>query len=65
MSKYKGQRFFNVWYIPHDKMWSAPNPTLYKKWMGVWAPNQKAATKLAEEDGFVQWIEEEKLAISK
>ena len=33
--------------------------------MGVWAPNQKAATKLAEEDGFVQWIEEEKLAISK
>jgi|TARA_Y100000015_G_C2386982_1_gene87999 hypothetical protein len=64
-SKYKGQKFFNVWYIPHDKMWSAPNPTLYKKWMGVWAPNQKAATKLAEEDGFVQWIEEEKLAISK
>ena len=61
MSKYKGQRFFNVWYIPHDKMWSAPNPTQYKKWMGVWAPNEKSAIKQAEEDGFVQCIEEEEL----
>ena len=65
MSKYKGQKFFNVWYIPHDKMWSEPNPSLYKKWMGVWKLNKKSATKQAEEDGFVKWIEEEKLNIEK
>ena len=64
-NKLKGLKFFNVWYIPHDKMWSGPNPVQYKKWMGVWAPNKKAAIKKSEDDGFVHWIEEEKLAISE
>jgi len=64
-NKFKGQKFFNVWYIPHEKMWSAPNPDIYKKWMGVWALSEKHAKKIAEEDGFIKWIEEEKLAISK
>ena len=46
-------------------MWSAPNPDVYKKWMGVWALSEKHAKKIAEKDGFIKWIEEEKLAISK
>ena len=65
MKNKKGLKFFNVWYIPHDKVWNTPNPSLYKKWMGVWAVNKKLAIAEAEEDGQISWIEEEKLEISK
>lgn len=65
MKNKKGLKFFNVWYIPHDKVWSKPNPSLYKEWMGVWAISIEHAKKIAREDGQISWIEEEKLAISK
>ena len=29
--------------------------------MGVWALSEKHAKKIAEEDGFIKWIEEENL----
>jgi len=65
MKNKKGLKFFNVWYIPYDKLWNTPDPSSHKKWMAIWALSKDEAIAEAKEDGLISWIEEEKLAISK
>tara|TARA_R100000742_G_C4279560_1_gene104486 strand:+ start:4415 stop:4600 length:186 start_codon:yes stop_codon:yes gene_type:complete len=49
-------RYFNVWYIPHDKLLNTDNPNLHTQWMIVMADHKGNAKNLAKQNGLVTLV---------